>query len=149
MQRAARGVRTVCVCWGDRQEERGCQGDNDKHHLGSLITEVHQSTVPPVCLRKSSIDGLDTHPHKCRLCLILLYHFTQSFILPANSQPYRGHQRALLLYKQAWSDVIHLLSWRPLRCRSFSHLLSPSRPAQGLTGDEGLRRNRPSEELPA
>lgn len=38
-------VECVCVCvcvlggWG------GCWVDNDKHHLGSLITEVHQSTV--------------------------------------------------------------------------------------------------------
>ena len=49
----------MCVLggWG------GGWGDNDKHHLGSLITEVHQSTVRPVCLRKSSTDGLGSFTH--------------------------------------------------------------------------------------
>ena len=53
----------VCVCVCVVGGGGGCWGDNDKHHLGSLITEVHQSTVRPVCLRKSSTDGLGSFTH--------------------------------------------------------------------------------------
>lgn len=106
-----RGYWFVCVFW-----EWGSWQDNDKHHLGSLIMKVHQSSVRPVCLRKSSTDGLGllhTQPNTHTLCLILLYHFSWSFILPANFQPYRGHLSAVLLYKQEWSTTIHLQRLRP------------------------------------
>lgn len=149
----------ACVFWGESRGWGGWGidgGDNDKHHLSPLIVKVHQSTVRPVCLKQPFTDGWGPFAHTTDIyppCLRLLYHFRQRFIFPPNFQPCTGHLRALLLYKQAWANCNPSQQTKAPSCGpllSLRPFLSPSpHPGLNLSGDEGLRRNRPSEELPA
>ena len=127
-----RGDSSVCVSMLVRHSE---DGSNDKHHLDSLITDAHQSAVPPACLRKSSTD----------LFTFIQPTLSYYFILSSHSPPYSTIQSSVTVQAR----VMHHSP--PFRARAPKVLFSlpPPCPGLSLSGDKGLRRNRASEELPA